>query len=126
VQRIVVAFDDPVSATLERAAELAEAVGAELIVTTVTAPVDGDEATREAERKLVEARQRLAGRDLPVEYVPIVGPPGESIVRLADERDADLIVIGTRKKGRVERWVEGSVNQEVLRRASRDVLVVHR
>ena len=125
----MVAYDDPASATLERAAELAESVGAELIVTTVTAAVETEDATEavlDAQRKLDEARVRLAGRGVSIEFVPIVGPPGKSIVRLADERGADLIVVGTRKKGFVERLVEGSVNQEVLRRASCDVLVVHR
>ena len=117
------------SVTLERAAELAESVGAELIVTNVTAPVeveDDAQAARRAQAKLEEARPCLAGRELPLDFVPIVGPPGEAIVRLADERGADLIVVGTRKKGFFERLVEGSVNQEVLRRASCDVLVVHK
>jgi nucleotide-binding universal stress UspA family protein len=128
VQTIVVAYDDPVSATLERAAELAEEVGAALIVTSVTPPVETDESggVEAARRKLDEARERLAGRGLAIEFVPVVGPPGESIVRLADERSADLIVVGNRKKRFVERLVEGSVSQEVLRRASCDVLVVHR
>ena len=53
-----------------------------------------------------------------------MGPPAEAIVRLAEGRDADLIVVGTRKKGFLERLVEGSVNREVLRRANCDVLVV--
>jgi nucleotide-binding universal stress UspA family protein len=129
VRRIVVAYDDPASVTLEHAAELAELVGAELIITNVTAAIDVEDAAEAAGRaqaKLEEARRRLAGRDLPADFVPIVGPPGEGIVRLADERGADLIVVGTRKKGFFERLVEGSVNQEVLRRASCDVLVVHK
>ena len=129
MQRILVAYDDPASATLERAAELAESVGAELIVTTVTASVETDdaaEAAQGAQRKLDEARNRLAGRAVTMEFVPIVGAPGKSIVKLADEREADLIVVGTRKKGFVDRLMEGSVNQEVLKRASCDVLVVHR
>jgi nucleotide-binding universal stress UspA family protein len=129
VQTIVVAYDDPASVTLERAAELAESVGAELVVTNVTGPVeleDAAEAARSAEGKLEEARHRLAGRELRVDFVPTVGPPGEEIVRLAHERGADLIVVGTRKKGFFERLVEGSVNQEVLRRAACDVLVVHK
>ena len=129
MRRIVVAYDDPASVTLERAAQLVELVGAELIVTSVTAPIESEDAADAAPRaraKLDEARRRLAGRELPVEFVPIVGPPGEAIVRLADERGADLIVVGTRKKGFFERLVEGSVNQEVLRRASCDVLVVHK
>jgi nucleotide-binding universal stress UspA family protein len=129
VQKIVVAYDDPASVTLERAVDLARSVGAELIVTNVSATVEAEDpavAARRAQTKLGEARQRLAGRELSVDFVPIVGPPGQAIVRLADERGADLIVVGTRKKGFFERLVEGSVNQEVLRRASCDVLVVHK
>lgn len=86
----------------------------------MTAPVeveDDAQAARRAQAKLEEARPRLAGRELPLDFVPIVGPPGEAIVRLADERGEDLIVVGTQKKGFFERLVEGSVNQEVLRRA---------
>jgi nucleotide-binding universal stress UspA family protein len=52
------------------------------------------------------------------------GQPAEAIVGLATERKADLIVIGTRRKRFFERLVEGSVLQEVLRRARCDVLVV--
>jgi nucleotide-binding universal stress UspA family protein len=129
VQRIVVAFDDPASATLERAADLAESLGAELVVTTVATAADStevEEAERVARRKLDDARTRLAGRSVAAEFVPVTGPPGKAIVKLADERGADLIVVGTRKKGFFDRLVEGSVNQEVLRRASCDVLVVHR
>ena len=76
MRRIVVAYDDPASVTLERAAELAESVGAELIITNVTAAIDVEdtaEAARRAQAKLEEARRRLAGRDLPTDFVPIVG-----------------------------------------------------
>jgi nucleotide-binding universal stress UspA family protein len=46
-------------------------------------------------------------------------------VRLAEERNADLIVVGTRKKKFFERLVEGSVYHDVLHRAKCDVLVVY-
>ncbi len=59
------------------------------------------------------------------EVVRSVGQPADAIVALARERDADLIVVGMRKKGFIERLVEGSVAQNVLRRAPCDVLVVH-
>ena len=42
-----------------------------------------------------------------------------------DELDVDLIVVGSRHKRFFERLVEGSVNQDVLRRAGCDVLVVY-
>jgi nucleotide-binding universal stress UspA family protein len=128
LKTIVVAYDDPASATLERAAALAELAGAELVVTNVAGPVQdesADDAARNARDRLELARRSLAERTLPAEFVPSVGPPAQAIVRLAEERGADLIVVGTRKKGFIGRLVEGSVNQEVLRRAKCDVLVVH-
>lgn len=125
---ILVAYDDPTTPTLGRAADLAEALGATLIVTTVAASGDG-EATEEAERlareRLERARAYLDERALTADLVPATGPPAKAIVELASERNADLIVVGTRKKGFFDRLVEGSVNQDVLRRAGCDVLVVY-
>ena len=127
VETIVVAYDDPESGTLSRAAELAAAFDASLVVTNVVPP-DHDEAS-EAERysrgRLEQARSFLEGRGVNAEVVRSVGQPADAIVALASEREADLIVVGMRKKGFIERLVEGSVAQNVLRRASCDVLVVH-
>jgi nucleotide-binding universal stress UspA family protein len=127
LETIVVAYDDPESATLERAAGLAELVGAELVVTNVSGPVQNesaDDAASHARDRLEQARRFLAERPLSAEFVPSVGAPADAIVRLAEERGADLIVVGTRRKRFFERLVEGSVLQEVLRRAKCDVLVV--
>ena len=49
---------------------------------------------------------------------------GESIVAVADEKKADLIVLGSRGRGAVTSAILGSVSHAVLRRASRPVLVV--
>ena len=128
LKTIVVAYDDPESATLERAAALAELVGAELVVTNVAMPVQeesADDAARHARDRLDETRRLLGGRNVSADLVPSVGTPAEAIVRLAEERGADLIVVGTRHKRFLERLVEGSVLQEVLRRARCDVLVVY-
>ena len=127
VETIVVAYDDPESGTLSRAAELAQAFGASLVVTNVVPPDHDEEA--EAERygreRLEQARTFLESRGVTAEVVRSVGQPAEAIVALARERNADLIVVGMRKKGFIERLVEGSVAQNVLRRAPCDVLVVH-
>lgn len=128
LKTIVVAYDDPASATLERAAALAEITGADLVVTNVMGPVESesaDDAARHARSKLDQAQEALAERTLRAEFVPSVGRPAEAIARLAQERGADLIVVGTRKKGFVERLVEGSVYHDVLHRARCDVLVVY-
>jgi nucleotide-binding universal stress UspA family protein len=95
---------------------------------TNVVPPDHDEAS-EAERysqeRLEQARAFLEGRGVNAEVVRSVGQPADAIVALAREREADLIVVGMRKKGFIERLVEGSVAQNVLRRAPCDVLVVH-
>ena len=127
VRRILVAFDDPASRTLSRAAELAQELGSELIVTNV-APSDPDEAGEEGRygrERLDQARAYLEERGLSAELVALTGQPAEAIVGLANEREADLIIVGMRKKGFFERLVEGSVAQDVMRRATSDVLAVH-
>jgi nucleotide-binding universal stress UspA family protein len=127
VRTILVAYDDPESKTLARAADLASALGATLIVTNV-APADRHEdadAAGYGHERLEQARAVLAERGVEAELVQSAGQPAEAIVALADERDVDLIVVGMRKKGFFERLVEGSVAQDVMRRATCDVLAVH-
>ena len=50
------------------------------------------------------------------------GDPGQVIVETGD--DADLIVVGSRGLGRLERLFIGSVSTKVVQRANCDVLVV--
>ena len=52
------------------------------------------------------------------------GDPAEEIVALAEELDADLVVVGNRRAGRLRRLVARSVSESVVHRASRPVLVV--
>jgi nucleotide-binding universal stress UspA family protein len=127
VQTIVVAYDDPQSRTLTRAADLAQSLNAALIVTNVvsTDRESPEGATEYGHARLDQARAYLAERGLEAELVPVSGEPANAIVGLAKERDADLIVVGMRKKGFFERLVEGSVAQDVMRRATCDVLAVH-
>jgi nucleotide-binding universal stress UspA family protein len=127
VKTIVVAYDDPESRTLTRAADLAQGLNAALIVTNVVS-ADRESSGRETKHgreRLDQARAYLAERGVEAELVPSTGQPAEAIVTLATERDADLIVVGMRKKGFFERLVEGSVAQDVMRRATCDVLAVH-
>ena len=127
VETILVAYDDPSSQTLGRAADYAEQLGATLIVTNVAPPKDASpsESDRVALERLEQARAHLEGRGLEAQFVATKGTPADAIVRLAQERNVDLIVVGSRHKGFFERLVEGSVNQNVLRRAGCDVLVVY-
>jgi len=127
VQTILVAYDDPESRTLSRAADLAEGLHAALIVTNVASGDhdSAEDATAYGRERLDQARGYLAERGVDAELVQAVGQPAEAIVSLAEERHADLIVVGMRKKRFFERLVEGSVAQDVMRRATCDVLAVH-
>jgi nucleotide-binding universal stress UspA family protein len=127
VNTILVAYDDPQSQTLSRAADYAEQLGATLVVTNVAPPKDPspEDSERLAQERLQHARSYLESRGLEAELVATKGTPADAIVSLAQERNVDLIVVGSRHKRFFERLVEGSVNQNVLRRAGCDVLVIY-
>jgi nucleotide-binding universal stress UspA family protein len=134
---IVVAVDEsePSRRALERAAALARAFDSHLVVTSVvpanpsaaprsigTDPVE-DETEHRAE--LAAARQYLEGESLLAEYVEAVGHEGQSIVTVARERSADLIVIGTREPPLLVRLLGNAVSDVVTHHARCDVLIVH-
>ncbi len=85
----------------------------------------GADAVDHAETSLDDARRLLAGRNVTVDFVSDLGDPGDRLVALADERAADLIVVGSGKSGFLERLFEGSVSDDVSRHTRRDVLIVH-
>jgi nucleotide-binding universal stress UspA family protein len=49
----------------------------------------------------------------------------DEILDVADEHHVDLIVVGTRELGFLDRLIAGSVSQGIARRAHCDVLIVH-
>jgi nucleotide-binding universal stress UspA family protein len=67
----------------------------------------------------------LVGRNIEADYVVELGEPAERLLELADQRDADLIVVGSREHGFVERLLGRPVDEVVARRSERDVLLVH-
>lgn len=52
------------------------------------------------------------------------GEPYEQIVHVADEENCDLIIMGRRGKGQLERGLMGSVTARVIGHTGKDVLVV--
>jgi len=137
MQTIVVGYDEtePSKRALERAADIAKAFGAKLIVTSVapvmvapghsTGAIDPTETPGEHMAELTRARELLAGKGIEADFQPAIGEPAETIVQLAEERDADMIVVGTREPNVLERLLGQSVSQAVSRRAHCDVLIVH-
>jgi nucleotide-binding universal stress UspA family protein len=139
MKTIVVGYDETEGAkrALARAAELATAFDSKVIVTSVAHalvgaaaargvgpvdPVDPPELHRE---ELRHAAAFLSERGLHAEYDVALGDPAEKILELAESRDADLIVVGTREAGLLGRLLDPSVSGAVQRKAHCDVLVVH-
>lgn len=60
-----------------------------------------------------------------VEKVIEYGPAADTICAQAKERDADLVVVGARGLGAMERLLIGSVSSRVTHLCARNVLVVH-
>lgn len=68
----------------------------------------------------------LTAEGVPFELVGFArgNSPAEDLVRVADERDADLIVIGMRRRAPLAEALFGSTAREVLAGAGRPVLCV--
>jgi nucleotide-binding universal stress UspA family protein len=137
MKTIVLGYDgtDASARALERAGDIATAFGSSVIVTSVSGTMGGAVHAGGAgdptdppdahEALLDEATKKLADRGVRAESVLALGSPGEAIVELAEERGADLVVVGTRKPGFFERLLGHSVSGSVQRHAHCDVLIVH-
>lgn len=137
-KRILVAVDgsDHGLQAARAAARLARALGARLTVLAVyhaPSPALGEpnystalgEALEEARETIERARQAVLGTDGPTpETEWLAGPPADTIISAARDGEYDLIVVGTRGRGRIQSALLGSVSSAVAARAGRPVLVV--
>ena len=80
--------------------------------------------TEQAKQQLAEFAARYLGPEVDVELEVALGVPHIEIVRLATERDVDLIVMATHGRGLISHAIMGSTTERVLRRAPCPVLVV--
>lgn len=142
--KVVVGTDGskPSLRAVERAAAVAQEASAELVIVCAYYPNSdedvqvaqdalGDEAfqvigSAPADDTLREAaeRARSAGLTHDVATVAVVGAPINSLLDVADQRSADLLVVGSRGLNTLKGRILGSVPSEVARRADCDVLVV--
>ena len=134
-RRIVVAGDgsEDAASALHAAADLARIAGAELHAVHVWQPAligmpgeAGESAAEERAQAVVERMldaARAAGAAGAIGHVR-TGRAADQILAVADEVDADLIVVGSRGLGAVQRTVVGSVSEAVVHHSTRPVLVL--
>lgn len=83
-----------------------------------------DRLSEESASELEAILQDLQHAGVSVEYVAEHGPPERVIARIAEERQADLIVMGTHGRTGLSHMLMGSVAEHVVRTASCPVLTV--
>lgn len=139
---ILVGYDGSEASRLavEKAVELARRLGARLLVATVLPPptvflgemlipeipaaTELEKPAREKLEALVREIREAAGLEN-VEPVLLVGDPAEELVNFAESNGCDLIVVGRRGRGGLERLILGSVSSKIISISHRiDVLVV--
>ena len=87
------------------------------------APVSTTVADEDTVRDLV-ARASVAGVDVEVRQEAHTGDVADEVVRVAGAVDAEMIVIGLRKRSPVGKLLMGSTAQRILLDADRPVLAV--
>lgn len=137
MKTIVLGYDGTEASerALARAGDIAVAFGSSVILTSVSpvmtgaahggGSVDPTDPPEAHESLLAKSRDELAARGVQAEVVLAMGDAAEAIVELAEQRNADLIVVGTREPGFLERLLGHSVSASVQRHARCDVLIVH-
>jgi nucleotide-binding universal stress UspA family protein len=132
VYRVLLAVSDDTEQAVEQARFVATMPGtAEIDVHVTHAYDDADERDSHgrplppAESDGVQAaRERLAEADIAVETHETYQPVSTGIVELATDIDADLVVVGGRKRSPVGKALFGSVTQSVILDSPLPVAVV--
>jgi nucleotide-binding universal stress UspA family protein len=107
--------------------------GAEIALVTVSRPIYrdprysgyADPKDEEEQRRVLEsARDMLRESGIAATGFGAVGDPADEILATAQAFGAELIVLGARSLGTVERLVLGSVSTKVMHQSECDVLIV--
>ena len=135
---VAVDFSDSSEAALAYAVELAKSLGARVVVMhSYELPVYGFPdgalvASVEIATRIMQGAQvGLDGmverykREMQVDTIVRQGVPWEEVHAVADEVDADMIVIGTHGRKGIARALLGSVAEKILRTSRRPVVAIH-
>lgn len=103
---------------------LAQFCGAKVTVVSVTTPSHGPERRAEAQTAVDLAVSHMQSKGVNAEGLVLEGQPAMTIVDVARERNADLIVTGSHGRSALERVLLGSTSERILSETPCAVLVV--
>jgi nucleotide-binding universal stress UspA family protein len=123
-------------AALSEGFDLAKRLDANVLVVAVAARVSDvlggsvykdkvSEHLNRARAALDAASAMAEEAGVEAEFEVFEGNAAEEIAKIAEGRDADLVVVGTRGHGGIAGSLLGSVSADVVRRSKRPVVVVH-
>ena len=140
---IVVGTDgsDTARKAVRQAADLAKALGSKLDIVSAYEPVSNQRLREEArqapddlqwsinaredvEATLSDACDEIADAGVEVQTFAREGDPADAILDVAEERDADLIVVGNKGMTGAKRFLLGSVPNKVSHHAPCSVLII--
>lgn len=141
---VAVDFSDGSERALQRGVDLARASGAELHVVSVhdiplsvahmgvgvEAGLPGgvfdvlEQLREELQKKLDDLKKRYADSGVKVVIHLSEGAAVDSIIGIADDIDADMLILGTHGRTGMQHLLIGSVAERVVRMAHRPVLTV--
>jgi nucleotide-binding universal stress UspA family protein len=140
---IVVGTDgsDTAKEAVRQAIELARSVGAELLLVSAYQPVSRVSLNREATPAPTDVQWMVSAREdvgsllaqaaseaeaagVAAQTFERQGDPADAILDVAEERDADLIVVGNKGMTGAKRFLLGSVPNRVSHHAPCSVLII--
>ncbi len=141
--RIVVGTDGSETAgeAVRQAVDLAKIAGAQLSIVSAYAPVPKRRLQSEQEGAPADVQYEIGPREdvnlvldgaaasakkegLDVQTHPVEGDPAEAVLNVAEETEADLIVVGNKGMTGARRFLLGSVPNNVSHHAPCSVLIV--
>ncbi len=137
-------FSEPSDAALRSAVDLAERYSAAIILVHAINQIDPTpppsytlttqvmdqipqimgQMTENAHNAMQELIDKHAGKRILADHRVVIGDPATSIVALADEEQADLIVMATHGRSGIKGLFFGSVAEKVVRSAACPVLTM--
>jgi nucleotide-binding universal stress UspA family protein len=136
MKRLLIAYDgsEPAKKAFDTGLDLALKYGAAVTVLSIARIAEPPEdveteaivesATEFYEKNFGVLREEAAAKNVQVRFQVRVGHPADQIILVAEEQQADLIIMGHRGRTRVSLWRLGSISKRVLSYAPCSVFIV--